>query len=100
MCEKVQQMSSSDQLPLFADAGVTNERLCSAAIKERDHNTHDTMEVKEEGGVDIVHDCINSSGQCVSLEGRLKVMEGRGEQTVPRNPDLPSLLQAAVDRDS
>lgn len=38
-----------------------------------------------------VHDCINGSGQCVSLEGRLKVTEGLGEQTVPRNPDLRSL---------
>lgn len=37
----------------------------------------------------LVHDRINSSGQCVGLEDRLKVTEGLGEQTVHGNPQLP-----------
>ena len=43
---------------------------------------------------------MNSSGQCVGLEGRLKVTEGLREQTAPSNPDLLFLLHSGVDRDS
>lgn len=76
---------------LFADANVTNKLLLSAAIKEWDN---DTLTVNIKGVWHCserccAHDRINSSGQCVSLEGRLKVAEGLREQTVPRNPTFP-----------
>lgn len=73
-------------------------------IKEAAHHLRTIDTCKE--GFDIVlsavvlHSCINSSSQCVSLEGRLKVTQGLREQTDPGNPDLLFLLQQpGVDRD-